>query len=104
MMRIGLHSGEVTAGILRGQKSRFQLFGDSMNTGKKPSFACRQRSEIFITYVYQINDSPHTQCTFDTYSFTHGKQWHQRKDTRFGKYSDRVNCNGLFKLADTKRR
>jgi hypothetical protein len=30
-LRIGLHSGPVTAGVLRGQKSRFQLFGD---TGK----------------------------------------------------------------------
>jgi hypothetical protein len=26
-MRFGLHSGEVTAGVLRGEKSRFQLFG-----------------------------------------------------------------------------
>ena len=29
-MRFGLHSGPVTAGVLRGEKSRFQLFG---NTG-----------------------------------------------------------------------
>lgn len=27
-LRVGLHSGEVTGGVLRGQKSRFQLFGD----------------------------------------------------------------------------
>lgn len=27
-MRVGLHSGPVTAGVLRGQKARFQLFGD----------------------------------------------------------------------------
>lgn len=27
-MRFGLHSGPVTAGVLRGEKSRFQLFGD----------------------------------------------------------------------------
>ena len=31
-LRVGLHSGPVTAGVLRGDKSRFQLFGDSMNT------------------------------------------------------------------------
>lgn len=33
-IRIGLHSGPVTAGVLRGEKARFQLFGDTMNTGK----------------------------------------------------------------------
>jgi hypothetical protein len=31
-LRVGLHSGPVTAGVLRGEKARFQLFGDSMNT------------------------------------------------------------------------
>jgi class 3 adenylate cyclase len=30
--RVGLHSGSVTAGVLRGDKSRFQLFGDTVNT------------------------------------------------------------------------
>jgi class 3 adenylate cyclase len=34
-MRIGLHSGSVTGGVLRGQKSRFQLFGDTMNTAAR---------------------------------------------------------------------
>ena len=33
-LRVGLHSGAVTAGVLRGEKSRFQLFGDTVNTGK----------------------------------------------------------------------
>ena len=33
-LRIGLNSGNVTAGVLRGEKSRFQLFGDTVNTGK----------------------------------------------------------------------
>ena len=32
-LRVGLHSGAVTAGVLRGEKSRFQLFGDTVNTG-----------------------------------------------------------------------
>lgn len=31
-MRVGLHSGPVTAGVLRGERSRFQLFGDTMNS------------------------------------------------------------------------
>eukprot|EP00980_Cylindrotheca_fusiformis_P021626 scaffold8492_cov84-Cylindrotheca_fusiformis.AAC.1 len=34
-MRIGIHSGQVTAGVLRGERSRFQLFGDTMNTASR---------------------------------------------------------------------
>ena len=28
-IRVGIHSGSVTAGVLRGEKGRFQLFGDT---------------------------------------------------------------------------
>jgi class 3 adenylate cyclase len=31
-MRFGLHSGPVTAGVLRGERSRLQSFGDTVNT------------------------------------------------------------------------
>ncbi|CAB9502065.1 Receptor-type guanylate cyclase gcy [Seminavis robusta] len=31
-LRIGLHSGQVTAGVLRGERSRYQIFGDTVNT------------------------------------------------------------------------
>ena len=34
-LRVGLHSGPVTGGVLRGEKSRFQLFGDTMNTASR---------------------------------------------------------------------
>jgi len=34
-MRMGLHSGAITGGVLRGEKSRFQLFGDTMNTAAR---------------------------------------------------------------------
>jgi class 3 adenylate cyclase len=34
-IRIGVHSGPVIGGVLRGDKYRFQLFGDTMNTASR---------------------------------------------------------------------
>jgi class 3 adenylate cyclase len=34
-IRVGLHSGPVIGGVLRGERARFQLFGDTMNTASR---------------------------------------------------------------------
>jgi class 3 adenylate cyclase len=34
-LRIGMHSGPTIAGVLRGEKARFQLFGDTVNTAAR---------------------------------------------------------------------
>jgi hypothetical protein len=45
--RIGLHSGPITGGVLRGDNARFQLFGDSMNTASRmESTGTRERVHI----------------------------------------------------------
>ena len=34
-LRVGLHSGPVTGGFLKGKGARFQLFGDTVNTASR---------------------------------------------------------------------
>ena len=37
-VRVGFHSGPCTAGVLRSDKARFQLFGDTINTASRLVF------------------------------------------------------------------
>ena len=39
-VRVGLHSGPVTAGVLRGERARFQLFGDTVNVAAVSTTQC----------------------------------------------------------------
>ncbi|CAB9506528.1 Receptor-type guanylate cyclase gcy [Seminavis robusta] len=49
-MRFGLHSGPTTAGVLRGEKTRFQLFGDTVNTASRmESTGEREKIQVSTT-------------------------------------------------------
>mmetsp|Transcript_22665 Transcript_22665/g.50613 ORF Transcript_22665/g.50613 Transcript_22665/m.50613 type:complete len:1177 (+) Transcript_22665:27-3557(+) len=67
-LRIGLHSGPVTAGVLRGQKSRFQLFGDTVNT------AARMES------TGKVNKIQVSQVTADLLKDARKSQWLQPRE------------------------
>ena len=73
-MRIGIHSGGVTAGVLRGDKSRFQLFGD---TGKQRfAFLTAFLSTLHVIQLINVLILAHTLFPIcSQYSIADGKQW-----------------------------
>ncbi|CAB9512390.1 Receptor-type guanylate cyclase gcy [Seminavis robusta] len=71
-LKIGLHSGPVTAGVLRGQKaSHFQLFGDTVNT------ASRMQS---TSTIGRIQVSVETAHLLDQGGRTRAKSWLTPRD------------------------
>lgn len=47
-MRFGIHSGNVIGGVLRGAKSRYQLFGDTINTASRIE-ASSEKNKIHLS-------------------------------------------------------
>lgn len=92
-MRIGIHSGETTAGVLRGDRGRFQLFGDTVNTGK--SLWTTSMKTIPMPCIFLI---PRTR------SLANGKHRTKRKDSMFGRYSRLATSGWQDPLAHSSRR
>ena len=74
-MRYGLRSGAVTSGILRGKNSRFQLFGDTVNT------AARMESTGEVNRVHM------SQATADSLAKDRNAEWAERR-------TETVNAKG----------
>jgi hypothetical protein len=70
-MRFGLNSGPTTAGVLRGEKARFQLFGDV-----SPWYPVK-RSQYFVNIEILTIHFPSVDCEHGS---KNGKQWRAQQN------------------------
>lgn len=61
-LRVGLHSGPVVAGVLRGDRSRFQLFGDTVSQSFLCSFGMLC-STLTVLLLLQMNTASRMEST-----------------------------------------
>ena len=91
-VRIGLHSGPVTAGVLRGERARFQLFGDTVNTTARME-STGQPNKIHVS-----------QETADLLVAAGKSQWlRTRKETVVAKGKGELQTYWLDAIGETAR-
>ena len=73
-MRFGVHSGGVTAGVLRGQKSRFELFGDTINTASRmESLGLPDKIQISQETATLLVQGGYAECVIPRDTMIHAK-------------------------------